>query len=151
MEYLLLSATGRLARATLAEPYPAARAAQSAQPRAAHDVIRAGVPTDTPVAAVTSAGRAVLVTPADLPEINPGAWSLADAPAAAAVLGLAADETVVTLAAADPDGPPLALGTVQGVVKRVVPEYKGWAEWEVIALKDGDRVVGAGPAADADE
>jgi DNA gyrase subunit A len=37
------------------------------------------------------------------------------------------------------------------VVKRVVPEYKGWAEWEVIALKDGDRVVGAGPAADADE
>ncbi|MDR0417014.1 MAG: DNA topoisomerase IV, partial [Propionibacteriaceae bacterium] len=38
-----------------------------------------------------------------------------------------------------------------GVVKRVVPDYRGWEEWAVIALKDGDRVVGAGPAAEADE
>ncbi len=41
------------------------------------------------------------------------------------------------------DGPGLALGTRQGVVKRVNPEVLGKDEWEVIGLKDGDEVVGA--------
>jgi DNA gyrase subunit A len=43
------------------------------------------------------------------------------------------------------DGSPgLALGTANGVVKRVNPEYlSNRDEWEVISLKDGDSVVGA--------
>ena len=41
------------------------------------------------------------------------------------------------------DGPGLALGTRQGVVKRVNPEVLGKDEWDVIGLKDGDEVVGA--------
>jgi DNA gyrase subunit A len=51
---------------------------------------------------------------------------------------------VVALASLEPDGPVLALGTAQGVVKRLrhdVPSNKD--EWEVIALRDGDSVVGA--------
>ena len=47
---------------------------------------------------------------------------------------------------AAPDGSPggLALGTAAGVVKRVAPDYPANAtEFEVISLKDGDRVVGA--------
>ena len=47
---------------------------------------------------------------------------------------------------AAPDGSPggLALGTAGGVVKRVAPDYPASAtEFEVISLKDGDRVVGA--------
>ena len=36
------------------------------------------------------------------------------------------------------DGPGLALGTDQGVVKRVIPECSAMDAWEVIGLKDGD-------------
>ena len=44
----------------------------------------------------------------------------------------------------DPDSPGLALGTRQGVVKRVNPEYlSARDDWDVISLKDGDEVVGA--------
>ena len=42
-----------------------------------------------------------------------------------------------------PTGPGLALGTRDGVVKRVNPEVLGRDEWDVISLKDGDEVVGA--------
>ena len=41
-------------------------------------------------------------------------------------------------------GEVLALGTAQGVVKRVVADWPGNRDdWEVIALRDGDEVVGA--------
>ena len=51
---------------------------------------------------------------------------------------------MVGVVAADEAGAGLALGTAQGVVKRVAPDYpQNAAEFEVIALKDGDRVVGA--------
>ncbi|MFZ8236468.1 DNA gyrase C-terminal beta-propeller domain-containing protein, partial [Staphylococcus aureus] len=50
------------------------------------------------------------------------------------------------------DGPPLALGTAQGIVKRVAASELGTKpEIEIIALRDGDRVVGAAPASDAAE
>jgi DNA gyrase subunit A len=51
----------------------------------------------------------------------------------------------------DPEAAPLALGTVKGVVKRVVPEYKGWDSWEVITLKDDDAVIGCAHATDSDD
>ena len=48
-------------------------------------------------------------------------------------------------------GAGLALGTASGVVKRVAPDYpQNAAEFEVIALKDGDRVVGAVQLTDED-
>jgi DNA gyrase subunit A len=51
-------------------------------------------------------------------------------------------ETVVGLASLDSGG--LTLGTEQGVVKRVAPDYpKNADEFEVIGLKEGDRVVRA--------
>ena len=42
-----------------------------------------------------------------------------------------------------PDSLGLALGTADGVVKRVNPEVLGKESWEVIRLEPGDRVVGA--------
>ncbi len=58
-------------------------------------------------------------------------------------------ETVVGLVAADSAGAGLALGTAQGVVKRVTPDYpQNAADFDVIALKEGDRVVGAVQLAD---
>jgi DNA gyrase subunit A len=50
---------------------------------------------------------------------------------------------VLALCTLRADGPGLAVGTRQGVVKRVNPEVLGKDEWEVIGLKDGDEVVGA--------
>ena len=52
-------------------------------------------------------------------------------------------ERVLALCSLRADGPGLAVGTRQGIVKRVNPEVLGRDEWEVIGLKDGDEVVGA--------
>jgi DNA gyrase subunit A len=60
-------------------------------------------------------------------------------------------EAVIALFDLDLDAPALAIGTRHGTVKRVVPEYRDWETWEMIGLKDGDRVIGAAPAADADD
>src|SRR5690606_38951257 len=66
-------------------------------------------------------------------------------------LGLAKDEHVVALVPLV-DAPPLALGTAQGVVKRVAATELGTKpDAEIIALKPGDRVVGAAPAPDDSE
>ena len=59
-------------------------------------------------------------------------------------LALEAGERVLALTTLDTDSPGLALGTRQGVVKRVNPEVLGNRDaWEVIRLADGDEVVGA--------
>jgi DNA gyrase subunit A len=51
---------------------------------------------------------------------------------------------VVGLATVDAAGAGLALGTASGVVNRVTPDYpQTQSEFDVIALRDGDRVVGA--------
>jgi DNA gyrase subunit A len=59
------------------------------------------------------------------------------------VRSLEGGERVLALCGLRSDGPGLALGTRQGVVKRVNPEVLGRDEWDVIGLKDGDEVVGA--------
>ena len=82
----------------------------------------------------------------DLPELPPirGPPSLAGGHPVAEYVSLEAGETVVGLGSLEPDGPGLALGTAQGVVKRVVPDYPANRdEFEVIGLKEGDSVVGA--------
>ena len=53
------------------------------------------------------------------------------------------DERVLCLTTLAPDSLGLALGTADGVVKRVNPEVLGKDSWEVIRLDPGDRVVGA--------
>jgi DNA gyrase subunit A len=42
-----------------------------------------------------------------------------------------------------PDSAGIALGTAQGVVKRVTTDYPARADFEIVSLKDGDEVVGA--------
>jgi DNA gyrase subunit A len=59
------------------------------------------------------------------------------------LLSLDARERALTLCTLATDGPGLALGTRQGVVKRVNPEVLGREEWDVIRLAEGDEVVGA--------
>lgn len=81
--------------------------------------------------------------------------AVADLPAAPAsnpvseYVALRSGETPVGLVAIGDVACEIAIGTASGVVKRTVTEGpKGKSEWEIISLKPGDRVIGAGAAPD---
>jgi DNA gyrase subunit A len=163
---VLLSASGLIARAASATPgagedstllaAPAGPAAGVPGPRAAHDVIVAAVAATArgTVAVVTSLGRLIRLGVLEIPALPPSAHSpsLAGGAPISEFVSLAVGERVVGLAAAEAAGAGLALGTASGVVKRVAPDYPGSAsELEVIALKDGDKVVGAVQLASEDQ
>jgi len=116
--------------------------------RSGHDVIISSVRATArgTVGVVTSAGRLVKVNVLEIPALPPGAGavSLAGGTPATEFAVLERGETVVGLCAVDTPGAGVALGTAEGVVKRVLPEYpQNRDEFELIALKSGDRVVGA--------
>ncbi|MGW4964126.1 DNA gyrase/topoisomerase IV subunit A, partial [Nonomuraea sp. NPDC004186] len=138
----LLSSTGLLARTSDATPL------SGEGERSAHDVLVSVVKTSVrgEVGVVTSLGRLIRIQVVDLPTLpttaNPP--SLSGGHPVSEYVSLQPDEKVVGLGSLDPDGPGLALGTAQGVVKRVVPDYPANRDdFEVITLKDGDIVVGA--------
>ncbi len=140
--WVLLSSTGLLARTISDEHLPRDGA------RAKHDVIVSAVRATArgEVAAITSGGRMVRLSVLDLPALPPTASSpnLSGGAPVTEFLQLEKGEQVVGLSSLDVDGASLALGTEQGVVKRVAPDHPTNRDaWEVIALKPGDRVVGA--------
>ena len=149
---VLMSATGLVARVAVgdtdiyAERTLVPPAGDLA--RAAHDVLVAAVRTTARgiIGVVTSAGRLVKVNVLELPGLPPGAGaaSLAGGTAAGEFAALEPGETVAGLCPVDANGGGLALGTAGGVVKRVLPEYpQNREDFELIALRPGDRVVGA--------
>lgn len=138
---VLLSSTGLLARTVTGEPLP------DEGRRAKHDVIVSSVAATArgEVGVVTSAGRLLRLSVIDLPQLPETAQApnLSGGAQVSEFLSLEADETVVCLTGLEESSPGLALGTLQGVVKRVVPDYpSNKDELEVIALKEGDRIVG---------
>ncbi|MGW0776352.1 DNA gyrase/topoisomerase IV subunit A [Streptomyces sp. NPDC002835] len=140
---VLLSSTGLLARTATGEPLDEGRSR-----RTKHDVIVSAVLTTQrgEVGAVTSAGRLLRLSVIDLPQLPDTATApnLSGGAPISEFLSLEGDESVMCLTTLDESSPGLALGTLQGVVKRVVPDYpSNKEELEVITLKDGDRIVGA--------
>ncbi|MFG3498193.1 DNA topoisomerase (ATP-hydrolyzing) subunit A [Streptomyces sp. NPDC047928] len=140
---VLLSSTGLLARTASGEPLP-----DSGGKRTKHDVIVSAVPATQrgDVGAVTSSGRLLRISVIDLPQLPDTATApnLAGGAPLSEFLTLEKDESIVCLTTLDEASPGLAIGTLQGVVKRVVPDYPANKdELEVIALKEGDRIVGA--------
>lgn len=140
---VLLSSTGLLARTVTGEvPFDIdAR-------RVKHDVIVSAVPATTrgEVGAVTSLGRLLRLSVIDLPQLpeTASAPSLSGGAQLSEFLTLEDGEQLICLTTLDESSPGLALGTEQGVVKRVVPDYPSHKEeLEVITLKEGDRIVGA--------
>ena len=113
------------------------------------DIVAAAVTTTArgSIGAVTSAGRMIRVSVIEIPPAPSGeAVSLAAGhPVDEFVPGLDEGETVLALAPLDGgESTGVALGTASGIVKRVLPEYPANRdEFELITLKDGDRVVGA--------
>ncbi|MEV0323560.1 DNA topoisomerase (ATP-hydrolyzing) subunit A [Streptomyces sp. NPDC050658] len=140
---VLLSSTGLLARTANGEPF-----ADGDTKRVKHDVIVSAVPATArgEVGAVTSEGRLLRLAVVDLPQLpeTAGAPNLSGGAPVSELLSLEKDEKLICLMTLDESSPGLALGTEQGVVKRVVPDYpSNKEELEVITLKDGDRIVGA--------
>jgi DNA gyrase subunit A len=143
--WVLLSSTGLLARTLTDDPLPADGA------RAKHDVLVSAVRATArgDVAAVTSAGRQVRLGVLDVPAVpaTSTAPNLSGGAPVSEFLSLDRDEQVLALTSVEADqeaGRSLALGTEQGVVKRVAPDHpQNKDSWEVVSLKPGDRVVGA--------
>ena len=156
---VLMSATGLVARAAVTGPAPDDYPERALVPppgdatRVAHDVVVSAVRGTVrgTIGLVTSAGRLVKLNVLELPSHclpsqapSGGAASLAGGTPVTEFTALARGETVVGLASVDTPGAGVALGTAEGVVKRVLPEYpQNRDEFELITLKDGDRVVGA--------
>ncbi|MEV7685069.1 DNA topoisomerase (ATP-hydrolyzing) subunit A [Streptomyces bungoensis] len=140
---VMLSSTGLLARTATDEPF----AEEAGAKRVKHDVIVSAVSTTARgvIGAVTSAGRLLRINVVDLPQLPESASAnLSGGAPLAEFVSLEDDETVVCLSTLDESSPGLALGTEQGIVKRVVPDYpSNKEELEVITLKEGDRIVGA--------
>ncbi|MEW1719199.1 DNA topoisomerase IV subunit A [Streptomyces sp. NPDC093109] len=139
---VLLSSTGLLARTVNGEPLEGEDGR-----RVKHDVIVSAVPATArgDIGAVTSTGRLLRISVIDLPQLpdTVSAPNLSGGAAVTEFLALEGDEKVVCLTTLDESSPGLALGTLQGVVKRVVPDYpSNKDELEVITLKEGDRIVG---------
>jgi DNA gyrase subunit A len=147
--YALMSASGLLARTAGAEQVG------SGGSRTNHDVVVSAVATTArgEIGVVTSAGRVLRLGVLDLPAIPPSANdpNLQGGLPLSEMLSLGSDERALALCSLATSGPGLAIGTRQGVVKRVNPEVLARDEWDVIALKDDDEVVGAVELVTGDE
>jgi DNA gyrase subunit A len=139
--WVLLSSTGLLARTATADVVP------TTGPRAKHDAIVGAVRTTArgEFAVVTSAGRMVRLSALELPTLPPlgSAPSLSGGAPLAAYVDLPKGEQPLTIVSLATEGPGVAVGTADGVVKRIGFDHPKASSWEAIALKPGDTVVGA--------
>jgi DNA gyrase subunit A len=139
--FVYLSSTGLLARTANAD------APGQGGGRSNHDVVTSAVRATArgEVGGLTSAGRLVRIGVLELPQL-PGTANdphLAGGLPVSEILALEPGERLLSLCTLAADGPGIALGTRQGIVKRVNPEVLNRDDWEVLRLADGDEVVGA--------
>ncbi len=137
-----LSSSGLLARTATADP-PGGQG-----DRTKHDVVVSAVPATArgQIGVVTSRGRLLKLEVLDLPTLpaTANAPHLQGGAPVSEFLSLEVDERVLALTTFDTDSPGLAMGTRDGVVKRLTPDYLAHKDsWDVIRLADGDELVGA--------
>jgi len=143
---VVLTATGRLARTVDTSEVLGER-------RGRHDALASVVRTSARahVGLITSAGRMVRTSVVEIPVLVAGAngVQLADGVKAGDFIQLGRGESLVAVVPLDAV---VALGTAQGVVKRLTPEYPVTSdEWEAISLKPKDRVLAAAVAPESTE
>jgi DNA gyrase subunit A len=154
---VVLSATGLLARTPATSLPDAQRSAGASSSRpssaagsGADSIAVSSVASTTrgTIGVITSAGRLIKVSVLDVP----AAESVAGGTVLTEFVTLQPGEQALALAALpaegadDASGEPggIALGTANGTVKRVLPDYPANRDdFELITLKDDDRVVGA--------
>ncbi len=139
--HVLLSSTGLLARTTTDDPLGSGGA------RARHDAIIATTRTTArgEVGLLTTTGRVIRLSVLDLPALPPtaNAPNLQGGAPMSEIVGLAPDERVLSVVPLTTESLGLALGTRNGLVKRVQPEVLTKDSWQVISLAEGDALVGA--------
>ena len=145
--WILLSGSGLVARTDADRDLPTAG-------RSAHDVVVARVRTTAhgEFGVLTNRGRLIRCRAIELPTVplTSSAPSLQGGSLAHELWPLAAGERPLGLTTLTERSAGLALGTAQGVVKRVNPELLAKDAWDVITLKPGDEVVGAVELSDED-
>ncbi|WP_020077420.1 DNA topoisomerase IV subunit A [Cryocola sp. 340MFSha3.1] len=155
---VFLSTTGRILRVDAVAGADGAEGGldriQAPARRSKHDAILSQLDTTSrsEIGAVTNRGRLIRFSPVDLPAVPANSIQLAAGVKVGDYLALAdKKERILALASLDSERT-IALGTAQGVVKRVAAgDWANKPEFEIISLKDGDEVVGATTVTDADE
>jgi DNA gyrase subunit A len=104
------------------------------------------------IGAITNLGRLIRLTAVDLPSVPANSIQLAAGAKISDYLAIGnKKERVLGLVSLTSDEP-IALGTRQGVVKRLAPgTYPSRPDFEAIALKPGDEVVGIAQGPDSDD
>ena len=143
---VLLSTSGRIARTS-----DAAVLSRSGK-RASHDALVSEVVATTQgkIGAVTSSGTLHMIDVVDLPALPPGASrpNVAGGVKIAEYAALEKNEKVIGLIDLERE---FLLGTAEGVVKRVsVAGRPNKTEWDAIALKGKDSVIGLAQPRDID-
>lgn len=139
---VVISAHGSLARVQGGEPLEPG-------PRAAHDgwIAQLSTTARSQVAVITEDGVAHRIDVVDLPALPRFETGLSLSAALPASALLHSEARPVGLL--NPTGSDvIAMGTRRGVVKRLRPDVLARDEWEVIALDEGDSLVGCAPCSD---
>jgi DNA gyrase subunit A len=147
---IYLSTTGRAIRVDLPED---GSGLPEAKRRSKHDAILSFIDTTSraEVGAVTNLGRIVRFTAVDLPSVPANSVQLAAGTKIVDYLALGNKKERILALVSLTSETPISLGTAQGVVKRVAPGYPSKADFEIIALKAGDEVIGAAQGAEGDD
>ncbi|MEK6345372.1 MAG: DNA gyrase subunit A, partial [Curtobacterium sp.] len=147
---VILSTTGRLVRVDIPDTD---LGIVRVPKRSKHDAVRSSVVSTVrgQLGALTSTGRVVRFSPVDVPAVPPASVRLDAGVRVSEYLGVARTETVVALISLGSDDS-VAIGTAQGVVKRVVAgAWPDKPEVVAIGLKPGDSVIGATQAPEDDD
>ncbi|MBC7401850.1 MAG: DNA topoisomerase IV subunit A [Microbacteriaceae bacterium] len=149
---VFLSTTGRAIRVDLSDL--ASQLPERAARRSKHDAILSSIVTTSrsEIGAVTSLGRLIRLTPVDLPVVPENSIQLAAGVRITDYLALDAKKERVLALVSLTAPEAIAIGTRQGVVKRLTPgDWANRSEFEIISLKPGDSVVGVQQSAETDE
>ena len=138
--WVLMGSTGLMARIDTEEELP------TTGRRASHDVVTTAIRTTTrsDFGVLTNHGRLLRTSAVDLPTVplTANAPTLKGGSRAKELFAFEKGEQPIGLCSLGEGARGLALGTAQGVVKRVNPETLNKDAWEVLRLEPKDEVVG---------
>lgn len=143
---IVFTASGMVGKASVWDTTAAAPAK-----RKKHDAIKTVIATTTrsDLGFITTTGVMHRIHVGDVPALN-DVFDLSSMVSASSFLGLPKSEKVLNVFELN-EQVNIAMGTAQGVVKRMSSDFPQKAEFEVISMKAGDKLVGASLVEDDDE
>jgi len=143
---IVFTASGMVGKASVWDT-----AAAAPVKRKKHDAIKTVIATTTrsDIGFLTTTGVMHRIHVGDVPALN-DVFDLSSMVAASSFLGLPKSEKVLNVFELNEEIN-IAMGTAKGVVKRLSADFPQKAEFEVISMKTGDKLVGANLVEDEDE